>query len=285
MGNRSARRAAKRASSDVTGAARAERRAPGFWFGVGLLRRGFRTWRSDPAVMLLGLIPGILAAALIVALVAVLAINLDPITEWITSFASGWPDVLAQIAQVFVAIGLIWAVGLTIVYGFTSLTLLIGQPFFEAISRRVDDPLGPVPTGPERPWFTGLLGNVGERLVRLLLAALVSVGLFLLGLVPLVGTAIAAMLGLLTGGWFLALELTDYPFERRGHRLRYRRYALRNRRRVTLGFGAAAFLVFLIPGGAVLAMSAAVAGGTLLTRHTLGEPIAPAPVGGSFAAA
>jgi CysZ protein len=235
--------------------------------------------------MFLGLIPGIIAAAVVAALVTTLAINLDPITEWIAGFASGVPDVFAQLVQLFVAIGLIWAVGLTIVYGFTSFALLIGQPFFEAISRRVDDRLGPVPAAPERPWFATLLGNVGERVVRLLLAALVSIGLFLLGLVPLVGTAIAATLGVLMGGWLLALELTDYPFERRGHRLRYRRYALGNRRRVTLGFGVAAFLVFLIPGGAVVAMSGAVAGGTLLTRHTLGEPIAPAPVGGSRAAA
>ncbi len=265
--------------------ARSARRAPGFWFGVGLLRRGFRTWRGDPAVMLLGLIPGIISAAVVVAIVATLAINLDPITRWVASFASGWPDVLAQLVQVFVAIGLIWAVGLTIIYGFTGFTLLIGQPFFEAISRRIDDPLGPVPVAPERPWLAALLGNIGERLARLALAALVSVGLFVLGLLPLVGTTIAAILGLLIGGWFLALELTDYPFERRGHRLRYRRYALGHRRRVSLGFGAAAFTLFLIPGAAVLTMSAAAAGGTLLARHALGEPIEPTPVRGSRAAA
>jgi CysZ protein len=285
MARRSARSSAKRALRDAPSAAQAERRAPGFWFGVGLLRRGFRTWRSDPEVMLLGLIPGIIAAAVIAALVAVLAINLEPISAWVTSFASDWPDAAAGLVRVFVVIGLIWAVGLTVVYGFTSLTLVIGQPFFEAISRRVDDRLGSVPAASEPPWFSGLLGNIGERVVRLMLAALISVGLFLLGLVPLVGTAIAATLGVLTGGWFLALELTDYPFERRGHRLRYRQHALGNRRRVSLGFGVSAFLVFLIPGGAVLAMSAAVAGGTLLTRHTLGEPLAPPPVGGSRAAA
>jgi CysZ protein len=223
--------------------------------------------------MLLGLVPGVIATGVIVALVAALAINIEPVTRWVASFASGWPDVFVDLVQVFVAIGLIWAVGLSIVYGFTSLTLLIGQPFFEAVSRHVDDALGPVAVAPARPWFTGLLGNIGERGVRLVLAAVVSAGLFLVGLVPLVGTAIAWTLGLLTGGWFLALELTDYPFERRGHRLRFRRHALGLRRRVTLGFGVAAFVVFLIPGGAVLTMSAAVAGGTLLTRHTLGEPL------------
>jgi CysZ protein len=224
--------------------------------------------------MLLGLIPGVIAAVLIGALVATLAINLDPITRWIASFANGWPDVAQQFVQALVAIGLICAVGLTIVYGFTGFTLLIGQPFFEAISRRIDEPLSSVQAAPGRPWFAAFVGNIGERLGRLALAGLASGGLFLLSLIPVVGTGVAWALGALIGGWFLALELTDYPFERRGHRLRYRRFALGQRRRVTLGFGMAAFLLFLIPGGAVLTMSAAVAGGTLLTRHTLGEPIA-----------
>lgn len=274
MATRRERRASRREERRFARRERAARRAPGFWFGVGLLRRGFRAWRTDPGIMLLGLIPGVISSVLIGALVATFAINLDPITRWVASFADGWPDVLQQLVQALVAVGLIWAIGLTIVYGFTSFTLLIGQPFFEAISRRIDDPLGAAPAAPGRPWLVALVGNIGERVGRLALVGLASGGLFLLSLIPVVGTGIAWALGALIGGWFLALELTDYPFERRGHRLRYRRLALGQRRRVSLGFGIAAFLLFLVPGAAVLTMSAAVAGGTLLTRHTLGEPIA-----------
>src|SRR5512143_424090 len=167
MGTRRERRVARRArrprDARRAGRPRDARRAPGFWFGVGLLRRGFRAWRSDPGVMVLGLVPGIISAALIGAFVAAFAVNLDPITRWVSGFADGWPEVLRQLVQVFVAIGLIWAIGLTIVYGFTGLTLLIGQPFFEAVSRRIDDPLGPVQEAPGRPWFAALAGNVGER--------------------------------------------------------------------------------------------------------------------------
>jgi CysZ protein len=42
---------------------------------------------------------------------------------------------------------------------------------------------------------------------------------------------------------------------------------------MALGFGVAVFCCFLIPLGAVLIMPAAVAGGTLLARHSLGLPI------------
>jgi CysZ protein len=74
-------------------------------------------------------------------------------------------------------------------------------------------------------------------------------------------------------GWILAVELTGVPFQRRGQRLRDRRAALRGHRPMALGFGAAVFVCFLIPLGAVLLMPAAVAGGTLLSRRALGLPI------------
>ncbi len=223
--------------------------------------------------------PGAVATVLVVVLVAALALNLDPITAWIAGFASGWPDVVsAPRPGPRRRSALIWGVGLAIVYGFTSFTLLIGQAAFEAISRRIDDRLGAAPAAPARPWLAALLGNIGERLGRFALALAASVGLFAIGLVPVVGTVIAATLGALLGGWFLALELTDYAFERRGHRLRYRRLALGRCRRASLGFGVATFLVFLVPGGAVLTMSAAVAGGTFLARHALGESMEPGAI-------
>jgi CysZ protein len=71
----------------------------------------------------------------------------------------------------------------------------------------------------------------------------------------------------------LALELTGVPFERRGRRLADRRAVLGRRRPLALGFGAAVFASFLIPLGAVLLMPAAVAGGALLARRSLGQPI------------
>jgi CysZ protein len=81
------------------------------------------------------------------------------------------------------------------------------------------------------------------------------------------------VLGALVGGWLLAVELTGAPFQRRGQRLRDRRRVLKTQRPLTLGFGVAVFLCFLIPLGAIFMMPAAIAGATLLSRRTLGHPI------------
>lgn len=79
------------------------------------------------------------------------------------------------------------------------------------------------------------------------------------------------VLGALVGGWFLTMELTSVPFERRGLRVWDRRRILKGRRALAVGFGTATFLCFLVPGGAILVTPAAVAGATLLAREVLGE--------------
>jgi CysZ protein len=72
-------------------------------------------------------------------------------------------------------------------------------------------------------------------------------------------------------GYFLTLELTSIPLERRGLRRRDRFALLRRNRALAVGFGASVFVVFLIPLGALIAMPGAVAGGTLLARERLAD--------------
>jgi CysZ protein len=93
------------------------------------------------------------------------------------------------------------------------------------------------------------------------------VTLLVLGLVPLVGQTVVPVLGACVTGWFLAVELTAIALERRGLRLGERLRLLWRRRLLTVGFGLAVFVLFLVPLGAVLGMPGAIAGGTLLARR------------------
>jgi CysZ protein len=98
-----------------------------------------------------------------------------------------------------------------------------------------------------------------------------SVGLLLLGLVPLLGQTVVPVLGACVTGFFLSVELTSIALERRGLGLGGRLALLWRRRLLALGFGLAAFVLFLVPLGAVLCMPGAVAGGTLLARRVTGR--------------
>jgi CysZ protein len=89
--------------------------------------------------------------------------------------------------------------------------------------------------------------------------------------VPLIGTVLAVVVGTFLSGRLVALELTTRPLEARGMTRQQRRAALHPHRARVLGFGVAVHLSFLIPGGAVIVMPAAVAGATVLAKHVLGE--------------
>jgi CysZ protein len=125
----------------------------------------------------------------------------------------------------------------------------------------------------EIEWWRSLGRSLVDSLRLIGLSILLGVPLLLLGFIPVVGQVLGLVLGGAVGGWMLAVELTGVPFQRRGRRLHDRRTVLRGRRALTLGFGVAVFVSFLIPLGAVLLMPAAVAGAALLSRKALGQPI------------
>ena len=241
-----------------------------FFRGVRLYWRGVKTWASDPALMTLGLIPGLITAWLFVAAFVAMVMWLDPLSNWISTLfvGDGGAHGLVQVAA---ALGIVGATLLVVIYGFVAITTVVGQPFFERLSHRIDDRLGPVANGPEWPWWRNAARGAAEGLRLSLVTVPLSLSLLLLGFIPLVGTAIAWTLGALIGGWFVSLEFAAIPFERRGLRLRDRRRILARRRAQTVGFGAMAFVMSAFPPVAVLMMPSAVAGGTLLARAALDE--------------
>lgn len=246
-----------------------------FFRGVATLLRGFGYWRRRPGAMALGLIPAAIAFAILVVLIVLLVINLDPLTLFLTGFADAWDEGWRNLLRV--GFGLALVVGLVVLYAFvfTALTLLIGDWFYARIWRIVEADLGEFIPGPE-PGFWRSTRDALRLVVRALFTGLL---LALLGLVPAVGAALAAVLGVFLSGRLLALELTTRPLEARGMARRQRRAALRGHGARVLGFGVAVHVCFFIPGGAILVMPAAVAGATVLAKHVLGETDVSAPEG------
>jgi CysZ protein len=161
---------------------------------------------------------------------------------------------------------------------FTAVTLVIGDPCYEKTSELVEARYGGVPGEVEVPWYRSLGRSVVDALRLVALSALAGLVFFAAGFIPLVGQTVVPVIAAVVTGWFLAVELSGVPFQRRGQRLADRRRALRSRRPMAVGFGVAVFLCFLVPLGAVLLTPAAVAGATLLSRRVLGLPTAePAP--------
>ncbi|MEU4687232.1 EI24 domain-containing protein [Actinoplanes sp. NPDC023714] len=245
-----------------------------FATGAGLLGRGLGLILRSPRLLLLGLVPALLSGILYIVLLVLLIRFLPDLSEQATWFADGWTAWLRDVVQVFAGAGIL---GLSVLLGiltFTAVTLLIGDPFYETISGRIEERFGGVPDEVQVGLLESLRRSLVDSLRLIGIGVLVAIPLFFLGLLPFVGQTVIPVIGGAVGGWLLALELTGVPFQRRGQRLRHRRAVLGGNKPLTLGFGVAVFLVFLIPLGAILFMPAAIAGATLLARRSLGKPIA-----------
>jgi CysZ protein len=240
-----------------------------FFSGVGLLGRGLAMYARSPGLLLLGLVPAMIAFALLFSGFAVIVYFIGPESRAVTWFAHGWSTGARDLIQLIAGIAIIGVTALLAVVAFTAVTMAIGEPFYEKISEQVDQRFGGVPGAVAQPWWRGIWRGIGESIRLLAFSVVAGLLLFVAGLLPAIGQTVVPLIGALIGGWVLALQLTAVPFDRRGMRLRQRRQVLRQHRWLALGFGAAVFACFLIPFGAIIVMPAAVAGATLMARRLL----------------
>ncbi|RKT33570.1 CysZ protein [Microbacterium sp. AG1240] len=237
-----------------------------FGAGVGMLARGFGWWRRRPGVMAAGLVPALIVGVVLLAGVITLAVFLPQIATTVTPFADGWPEIWVSVVRFAAGAATLGAALVIAVVSFTALTLLIGEPFYDRIWRSVEEELGEVPD--VRYGFARALVDTVWLIARGIGVAILTA---LLGLVPVVGGAVGAVLGVVLTGWLLTDELTSRALTARGVDRAQRRRLLRARRGQALGFGVATQLCFLVPLGAVAVMPAAVAGSTMLATSLLAD--------------
>jgi CysZ protein len=152
---------------------------------------------------------------------------------------------------------LLWtaALGAGMVLG-VGLALVLAAPLLDLLSRRVEA----IVRGRTFEEARGLLFEVLESLRGSFYFLAAAPGVFLLGLIPLVGPALAAA----WGAWALAFQLTDSPLSRRGLSFREKRAWHWRWLAESEGFGLAGMLTLLIPVANLLLGPALAVGGTLL---------------------
>jgi CysZ protein len=242
-----------------------------FLLGVRLLGRGFATFARSPRLVLLGAIPAVIAFTVVLAGLITLWLFSDDIAGWVTPFADDWSSGWRDALRTLVIVALVVASLAIAVLTYTALALLIGDPFYEVISERVEQRLGGTPGGVELPWYRTFRRNLVDSIRLIVLGIAINTPLFFLGFIPIAGQIVVPVLNAIVSGWLLAVELTGIPFNRRGLFLADRRRLLRANRSMALGFGIPVYLLLLIPLAALVVIPAAVAGGTLMTRHLLAQ--------------
>ncbi|MFD3503014.1 EI24 domain-containing protein [Streptomyces sp. NPDC058676] len=220
-----------------------------------------------------GLLPGLITLVLYAAALVALALWGEDFVAWATPFADDWTSPWAGLFRGFLTAVLFALALLLSVITFTAVTLLIGQPFYENLSEKVDRDVSPDGTAPESglPLWRELWISARDSLRILVRAALWGILLFALGFIPVVGQTAVPVIGFLVTGFFLTQELTSVALQRRRVELRDRLALLRSRKTLIWGFGTPLAVSFLIPFVAVFLMPGAVAGATLMARELMGE--------------
>ena len=235
--------------------------------GAACLGRGLRIFVTTPGFWVIGLLPAMLALVVLIGLLVALLLTLPGAVAALTPFAAGWRpgdrDALRLLIEAVFVVSAVWLA----VVSYTALAITFGQPFYETIARRVEARAGTVPVEHRLPWWRAVGRAVRDGILLVTLTAGLSLTLFLLGFIPVVGQTAVPVLGACITGFFLSVELTSIALERKGLGLRERLRLLWRRRLLAIGFGVAVLLLFLVPLGALLGMPGAVAGGTLLARR------------------
>ncbi|WP_371632574.1 EI24 domain-containing protein [Streptomyces sp. NBC_01259] len=223
----------------------------------------------------IGLIPGLITLVVYAGALVGLGYGADDLAAWATPFADDWSSPWLGLLRNTLTV-LVFAFGLFLaVITFTAVTLLVGQPFYEALSEEVDRAEGGEAPESGLPLWRELWISARDSVRILVRVALYGMLLFAFGFVPVAGQTVVPLIGFCVTGYFLAEELTAVALQRRGMVLKDRLVLLRGRKLLILGFGVPLGLAFLVPFVAVFLMPGAVAGATLLARELVGEDSGP----------
>lgn len=240
--------------------------------GVGTLFRGLAIVLRRPRLFFLGALPALITSLLFLAALITLILNMEDLVAWATPFAADWGSTWRGLLRGSLTLGLLVGSILVMVVAFTTVTLTLGAPIYDKIAEMVEEEVGGAPEAFEEPLIASIIRATRQAIALVSITLGVTIGAFLLGLIPVVGWVLGPVLTAVMGGWLLCIELVASAFDRRGLlRLRDRRHHMGRRRWRVLGFSLPTYFLLAVPFVAVVVFPAATAGGTLLARELLPE--------------
>ncbi|NKY98558.1 EI24 domain-containing protein [Nocardiopsis alborubida] len=244
-----------------------------FLGGVGALLRGFTLLLRKPRLFLLGALPALITSLVFLALFVLLVVNLTDLADWATPFADGWDPLWQGLLRGAVSVAVLAGSLLLMVVGFTTVTLALGGPIYDKVTELVEKELGNDPGELDESLMTSMWRAVRQSLAVVAVSLVVTVFVFAIGFIPVVGQVAGPVLAAVLGGWLLAVELLASAFDRRRlMTIRERRRYMGTRRARVLGYAVPTYFLLAVPFLAVVVFPAATAGAVILTRELVPTP-------------
>jgi CysZ protein len=232
--------------------------------GASDVTKGIAVLREHPDLWKWLLAPAALSLVIIVALIALIVHFIDPL---VGSIVGHLPHVLASLAGplLTILVVVLMAVGGLLV--FAALAGVVSGPFNEMLSERIEARLRghAVPPFVLRQFVREAALGVAHGIRRLVVAVVATLVVFALGLVPVVGTIGALVLGFWFASRSTAYDCYDAVLARRGLAYRAKLEYLAAHRARTFGLGATVTAMLFVPGLNLIALGLGAAGATTAT--------------------
>jgi CysZ protein len=147
---------------------------------------------------------------------------------------------------------------------FTILGNLVTAPFNEEISQRVEEIVAKDQKQHKMGFWEDAYISIKGEAQKLAFYLTILLFIFLLNLIPVAGSIVSTVFGLIFSFFYNALDFLDYPMTRKKMRFSSKLKVTRSGKLVTYGFGCAAFLLMFLPVVNVFMKPILVAAGTSL---------------------
>jgi CysZ protein len=217
-----------------------------------------------PQLRLFVLIPLVINCLLFAVLTTLLVQYFDALTQWdlpLPEILQFLEKTLKWVAWLLIVVVVLIGYG----YSFNIITNIFAAPFYGLLSQRTEEMLTGVKC-PDEPPLQMVPRTVFRELRKLLY--FVSRGIFILLVIVLLGLTfilnfLAPALGILWSAWCMSIQYVDYAADNHRTDFATLRKMLRKRRYSCVGFGGTVMGCSMVPLLNIIAMPAAVIGGTL----------------------
>jgi CysZ protein len=217
-----------------------------------------------PRLRLFVLIPLAINCLLFAVLTTLLVQYFDQLTQWdlpLPAILQFLEKTLKWVAWLLIVVVVLIGYG----YSFNIITNILAAPFYGLLSQRTEEMLTGIEC-PDEPLLQMIPRTIFRELRKLLY--FVTRGIFILLVMILMGLTfifnfLAPLLGVLWSAWSMSIQYVDYAAD--NHRTDFAavRKLLRKRRYSCIGFGGTVMGCSMVPILNIIAMPAAVIGGTL----------------------
>ena len=224
--------------------------------------RGLDFVKRHPSLWKWIVAPSLITLLLLIGAVFGVAALTDPLVTWVTSHLPSW---LESAAGVILTIIVVLGLSLAALLVFVSVAGMVAGPFNELLSEAVEERLTGKPGAGFAPgaFVRGALLGIVHGLRRLVTVLVGIVLLFALGLIPVVGTIAAAVIGVWLAARGAAYDAYDAVLSRRELAYRDKLAYLDRHRSRSLGLGVTIAGMLFVPGLNLIALGLGAVAATL----------------------